>query len=113
MNFAAEALQRGEIVEGYKESGNSMKPRIHHRQPITLAPAQVDKIEEGDIVMVKVKGRIFTHLVKATNVDQVLIGNNHGHINGWAARRNIYGIVTHVDGVEIKSSRDKIRSSNE
>ena len=28
-----------------------------------------------------------------------VIGLNHGHINGWASKRNIYGIVTHVDGV--------------
>lgn len=104
-----ERLSAGEVIEGYKESGNSMRPKIKHRQPVTLAPVDTDKVEPGDIVLVKVKGRIYTHLVHASKMDAVLIGNNHGHINGWARRSNIYGIVTHVDGVEISSSREKVK----
>jgi len=103
-----ERLQAGETIEGHKESGNSMRPLIKHREPITLAPVDTDKVREGDIVLCKVKGRIFTHLVLATKIDEVLIGNNHGHINGWAKRHNIYGIVTHVDGVERPGVKEKV-----
>ena len=37
----------------------------------------------GDIVFCKVKGRYYTHLVRAKGDRGVLIGNNHGKINGW------------------------------
>jgi hypothetical protein len=49
----------------------------------------------GDIVYCKVKGRVFTHLVKAKSPEKgCLIGNNKGGINGWT--RNIYGKVIEV-----------------
>lgn len=108
-----ERLQAGEVIENYKESGNSMTPIIKHRQPITIAPVDTHKVTEGDIVLVKVKGRIYTHLVHATNMDRVLIGNNHGRVNGWAARRNIFGIVTHVDGRERASAREKVLNESQ
>lgn len=105
-------LNAGEIIEGYTEAGNSMLPLIASKQPVTLAPVDVDKLEEGDIVLCKVKGKYYTHLVKATRVDGVLIGNNRGHINGWASRNNVYGIVTHIDGVERRHAKDKVRGLN-
>lgn len=100
-------LRAGEIIVGHKGAGNSMVPLIRSKQPVTLAPVDVDKVQTGDIVLCKVKGRIYTHLVHGTRVDGLLIGNNKGHINGWASRNNIYGIVTHIDGVERSSAKGK------
>ncbi len=108
--YTLERLANGETIENYKESGNSMVPRIHSRQPITLAPVDGEKVNVNDIVVAKVKGRYYTHLVVATRTGEVCIGNNHGHINGWAKRHNIYAIVTHVDGREITSSREKVKT---
>lgn len=85
-----------------------MRPRISHREPVTLAPVNTHKVDVGDIVFVKVKGRIYTHLVHATRHDEVLIGNARGHINGWAKRHNVFGIVTHISGKEIASAREKV-----
>lgn len=36
------------------------------------------------------------HKIITINHDQYQIGNNHGHINGWTNKRNIYGKVTKV-----------------
>ncbi len=53
------------------------------------------KVDVGDIVYCKVKGKYFTHLVKAKNLDRgCLIGNNKGGINGWT--KHIYGKVVKV-----------------
>lgn len=108
-SYVLERLAAGETIENYKESGNSMTPKIKSRQPVTLSPVDVDKVGPGDIVLVKVKGRYYTHIVVASDVDKVLIANNHGHVNGWAKRHNIYGIITHIDGREIPSALRKVK----
>lgn len=43
------------------------------------------------IVFCKVKGRYYTHLVKAKGDRGVLIGNNHGRINGWT--KSVFGKI--------------------
>ncbi len=106
-------LLGGVSVSGYKEGGNSMSPLIKHRQPIDLAPVDATKLEKGDIVMVKVRGRIYTHKVVGLRHNQVQIGNNHGKINGWTGLHNVYGIVVSVDGREISRSLSKVRVTQE
>ena len=76
-------LARGEDVPNYKEPGNSMVPIIHHREPGTLSPVDPTLLEVGDVVLVKVHGRCYTHLVGAIRGGEVKIQNNHGHVNGW------------------------------
>ena len=102
-------LQAGEVVEGYKEGGNSMVPIIRHRQPVTLAPVDTSKLERGDVVLVKVRGRVYTHKVIGLREGQAQIGNNHGGVNGWTSLSNVYGIVTHVDGVARGGAAAKVR----
>jgi hypothetical protein len=105
-------LQAGETIEDYREGGNSMVPLIRHRQPVTLMPVDTDKLERGDMVFVKVRGRVYTHKVTALRKGQVQIGNNHGGINGWTKRSNVFGIVTAVDGVAVGGAVDKVKCQN-
>lgn len=67
-----------------------MTPLIKSGQKHVLSPVTLDKVEVGDIVFCKVKGRYYTHLVKAKG-DR---GNNHGKINGWT--KSVFGIVTKI-----------------
>jgi hypothetical protein len=93
-NKTLESLAKGEscIHVGH---GNSMTPKIKSGQPVRLEPVQWEDCEKGDMVYCKVKGNLFTHLVKGKNDKRgVLIGNNHGRINGWT--KNVYGRVTEV-----------------
>jgi len=93
-NYKIEKLLNGEEIIS-KEPGNSMTPLIKHRQPVKIAPITWDKCEVGDIVYCKVHGRVFTHLVKAKDDEKgLLIGNNHGHNNGWT--KIIYGKVIEI-----------------
>lgn len=98
-------LLAGENVS-FRESGNSMTPRIYHRQECTYAPVRThDDVKKGDYVWCKVKGNHFTHLVTAKKpVEggfQYQISNNHGHVNGWIGLDAIFGKVIAIDGVLI------------
>jgi len=89
VNNKIRRLLNGETIIS-KEPGNSMTPLLKSRQPITLIPANWEEVKKGDIVYCKVHGKLYTHLVKAKNQNRgCLIGNNHGHINGWT--KNIFG----------------------
>ena len=105
-----EKLALGETINSYKESGNSMVPLIHHQEPVTLSPVDTSKLEIGDIVLAKVHGRFYTHKVTALRPDQVQIGNNKGHINGWTSRSHVYAIISAVNGVVRASSLTKIKN---
>lgn len=89
-----ERLQAGETFIT-SEKGNSMTPLIKSGQKHELSPIKIEDVEVGDIVYSKVNGRFYTHLVKAKNEKQgLLIGNNHGNINGWT--KSVYGKVTKI-----------------
>lgn len=83
-----------------------MTPIIYSNQPVTLQPI-VDhtKLRKKDIVLVKVKGNIYTHLISAVAKDKVQISNNHGRVNGWTPYKNVYGIVTAIGGIPRRNSQ--------
>jgi hypothetical protein len=49
------------------------------------------------VVLVRVRGTVYLHLVKAVNQGRFLIGNNRGGINGWVGPSAIYGIATRIE----------------
>lgn len=104
-----ERLRAGETIKDYKEGGNSMIPLIYSRQPVTISPVNVDLLEKEDIVFCKVNGKFYTHKVTAIQGDQVQIGNNKGHINGWTSKDNIFGIISAVEGKPRSSAQVKIK----
>jgi hypothetical protein len=94
-NKYIETLQRGEPVK-FRPRGNSMSGRIESGQMVTVAPVGSRVLKAGDIVLCKVNGIQYLHLVKAISGDRIQIGNNKGRINGWTSRRNIFGIVIDI-----------------
>lgn len=97
-------LQAGEKVT-LKPKGQSMTPRITSGQEVTIVPMTEDtKIQAGMVLLAKVKGRHYLHLVSATrfsttrskealDFNDIQISNNHGHVNGWTSLKKIYGIA--------------------
>lgn len=85
-----------------------MLPLIKSHQPVTLSPVDKSKLAKGDIVLAKVNRYVYTHLVKALRQGQVLIGNNHGRINGWTSLENVFAIVSAIDGRPVASAQSKI-----
>jgi hypothetical protein len=94
--FAIEALQRGEGFQ-IRPRGSSMKGRINSGDLVTLAPCKPDQLKIDDAVLVKVKGNVYLHLVKAIDGDRFLIGNNRGGTNGWVGHNCIYGIAVKIE----------------
>lgn len=89
-------LQAGETVQ-FRPRGNSMTGKISSGQLCTVVPATT--AEAGDIVLCRVRGAQYLHLVKAVKqfdgAASYKIGNNHGHINGWT--HTIYGKLVKVE----------------
>jgi hypothetical protein len=59
-----EKLRAGETVS-FRPGGHSMSGKIASGQLCTVAPVDPDTVAVGDIVLCKVNGREFLHLVKA------------------------------------------------
>ena len=90
-----EKLLLGEPVQ-FRPSGHSMTGKINHKDLVTVEPV-TEILNEGDIVLCKVRGVHYLHLIKAIRADEFLIGNNKGGTNGWTNSSQIFGIVTKVE----------------
>lgn len=88
-------LQAGETVQ-FRPRGHSMRGKIESGQLCTVEPA-TEELEVGDIVLCKVNGSQYVHLIKAVQGDRFQIGNNRGRINGWISRHAIYGKCVRVE----------------
>jgi hypothetical protein len=89
-------LQAGETVQ-FRPRGNSMKGKIDSGQLCTVAPVEAATLEVGDIVLCKVNGNQYLHLIKAVQGNRFQIGNNRGRINGWISANGIYGKCVRVE----------------
>lgn len=94
--FAIEALRRGETVQ-VRPRGHSMRGRVNDGNLVTLEPCDTDTLQADDIVLVKVKGRDYLHLIKAINGKRFQIGNNRGGINGWVGPNCVYGRAIKIE----------------
>lgn len=88
-------LQAGETVS-FRPRGNSMIGRIESGQLCTVEPLD-GELKTGDIVLCKVAGKQYLHLIKATQGGRFQIGNNKGHINGWIGRNCIFGKLIKIE----------------
>jgi len=93
-------LRSGERTS-FRETGNSMMPKIRSRQRCTYAPiAGPEELKKGDIVFCNVGRYHFTHLISAIKGDGkdrlYQISNNKGHVNGWIPLEKIFGKVVEI-----------------
>ncbi|HLL25488.1 MAG TPA: hypothetical protein VK427_25300 [Kofleriaceae bacterium] len=92
-----ERLARGETVQ-FRPRGNSMVGKVASGQLCTVTPlADGTAVGVGDIVLCRVKGNQYLHLVKAIQGERFQIGNNRGGINGWVTRRQLFGRLVAVE----------------
>lgn len=86
-------LAEGETVS-FRPRGNSMTPRIRSGQLCTVEPVRLEDVRKGDVVLCKVNGSQYLHLVSAVQPGQVQISNASGRVNGWT--RAVYGRLVSV-----------------
>ena len=89
-------LKNGETVS-FRPRGNSMTGRINSGQLCTVVPITEGELKVNDIVLCKVKGREYLHLIKAIQDSRFQIANNHGFINGWISFNSIFGKCVSVE----------------
>jgi hypothetical protein len=73
-----------------------MAGKIASGQLCTVEPVTDQTLAVGDIVLCRVSGNQYLHLIKAIQGERFQIGNNRGGINGWVTRRQIFGRLTAV-----------------
>jgi len=97
--FAARVAPGTEVR--FRPTGSSMIPLIRSRQQVTVAPVDPASLEVGDIVLARVAGTTYLHLVSAVDHanSRVQISNNRGRVNGWTGHARVFGICTEVEGV--------------
>ena len=88
-------LRNGKTVS-FRPRGNSMAGKIESGQLCTVEPIEPSRLEVGDVVLCKVKGCEYLHLVKAIQGSRFQIGNNRGRINGWISANAIFGRLVSV-----------------
>jgi hypothetical protein len=74
-----------------------MKGTIESGQLCTVEPTEPSELRVGDIVLCKVRGREYLHLIKAIQGPRFQIGNNRGRINGWITAGSIFGRCVRVE----------------
>jgi hypothetical protein len=86
-----------------------MVPLIRSRQPVVVAPVDPSKLEVGDVVLARVAGTVYLHLVSSLDParKRVQISNNRGRVNGWTSYERVFGICVAVDGVPRAGAVDK------
>ena len=95
---AAQALQQGHTIQVVGR-GNSMTPKVRSGDVVEVAPIlDHSTLRKGDIVLCKVNGHFYLHLISAISPDaeQFQISNNHGRINGWTNRKNVIGKLVRI-----------------
>ncbi|HQU85753.1 MAG TPA: hypothetical protein PKY59_21635 [Pyrinomonadaceae bacterium] len=90
-------LKNGETVQ-FRPRGHSMKGKIESGQLCTVEPIEnIESLQKGDIVLCKVNGNEYLHLIKAIQGARFQIGNNRGRINGWVGANSIFGKCISVE----------------
>jgi len=80
-----------------RPTGNSMTPKVMSKATVTLRPnSDPAGLKAGDIVLVKIKGTVYLHLISATDKQRVQISNNKGRVNGWVPRTSVFGVATKI-----------------
>jgi SOS-response transcriptional repressor LexA len=72
-----------------------LEGRVSNGDLVTVEPCHAKDLVVGDIVLARVQGRRYSHLVLhliiAREASLFLLGNNHGRIDGWVDAKSIFG----------------------
>ncbi len=102
MNWAHNAIEKLKLGQDAELTprGSSMKGKVDDGSKVIVTPPK--DLEVGDVVLVKVHGNVYLHLIKAMQGERYQIGNNRGGINGWVNINAIYGVAVSVNDKIIK-----------
>lgn len=110
-------LKEGRSVT-FRARGKSMHGKISDGQMVHVVPITAEYTPRvGDIVLCRVHGSEFLHMVSALRGDgpktQFQIANASGHVNGWTSRDKIYGLFVANNGSASARKEDDASSGRE
>ena len=74
-----------------------MTGRIESGQLCTIVPVDAPTLAVGDIVLCKVHGNDYLHLMSAIRGTRYQISNNSSYVNGWIGAHAIFGKCVRVE----------------
>ena len=90
-------LQAGETIS-FRPHGFSMVGKVESGQLVTVIPVTDHAtLAVDDIVLCKIGGIEYLHLIKAIQGDRIQIGNNRGRVNGWTDAALVFGKCIRVE----------------
>lgn len=99
---ALRELQAGRAI-AVRPRGHSMDGRVADGDSVTIESCAAGDLVAGDIVLARIQGRRYSHLVLhlviAREENRFLIGNNRGRLDGWVTAEEVFGKVTGVQAV--------------
>ena len=84
---AIDRLRQGQVVT-LRPHGRSMVGRVNDGNLVTVEPLGERELRAGNILLVRLHGREYLHLVNPIQGGRSLIGNTRGGINGWVGRQH-------------------------
>jgi hypothetical protein len=94
---AIERLQNGLPAE-VRPRGHSMTGLISDGDLVTLEALLSHELAPGDVVLVRVPGKRYSHVVLhmviGVDAGKFLIGSHQDRVDGWVDRADIYGFAT-------------------
>jgi len=82
----------------FRPRGNSMVGKIESGQLCTVIPIENHAtLAVDDIVLCKVGGSEYLHIIKAIQGSRFQIGNNRGRINGWVGANSVFGKCVKIE----------------
>lgn len=113
LGMMAARVASGSAVE-FRPAGSSMVPLIRSRQLVRVVPVDPARVEAGDIVLARVAGTVYLHLVSAVDhgAGRVQVSSNRGRVNGWTTHARVFGICTSVDGVARPRIEGKVKATS-
>ncbi len=93
---AIEALLRGEEPT-LRYHGEAMRGRIDDGAAVTLAPVEPGELKVGDVVLARVKGEDYLHLITAIDRCTFFVGDNVGGVGGWIETAALHGVVVKIE----------------
>jgi Peptidase S24-like len=116
LDAVAEALDAGAEAVKFRPSGNSMMPRIRHKELVTVYPVP-DKalLRPGDIVLARVHGVTRLHQILAVDHPnkRVETGNMKRHSDGYITYHAVHGIRLTVEQASACADRESARNAQE
>ena len=81
--------------------GNSMGGIIADSNKVTLAPCDSAHIQLGDVVLARVQGKRYRHIVlhqiHAIEAGRLLVGGSVGRLDGWISAEDVFGRVVEIE----------------